>query len=126
MVDKTCYKRCKRSYTTESGLFSADALKTLTQDIVDNAEIEAISDAGVMTFFMPFTQALLREYNDWCDRTGTQHVAEDSIVCEYWVDDDSCHYYLYNKRHLINDTEDFSCDYLDNMVRKKYEKQYKQ
>ena len=48
-------------------------------------------------------------------------------MCEYWVDTNECHYMLADKDkdNLIAATDDFACTYLDDMVRSKYENQYK-
>lgn len=113
-------------FETKSHLFSEKALKTITQDSINAAEIEGISDATTMCFYIPLTDAIVQEYMHW-DATHRNNINEDAVMCEYWIDVDECHYLLADKDTgtLIAATDDFACKYLDDMVRSKYENQYK-
>jgi len=115
-------------FETKSQLFSEKALRTITQDIIDAAEIEGISDATTMCFYIPLSDELIQEYMSWAAAHRINISENTDVMCEYWIDADECHYLLSNDSNgeIIVSSDDFSCPYLDHMVRVKYEKQYKE
>lgn len=113
-------------FQTKSRLFSEKAFRTITQKSIDNADIEALSDDTTMCFYIPLSDEIVREYKRWADSVHAGDIDETTVMCEYWSDKDECHYLLSEKDtgDLIAATIDFSCRYLDDMVRVKYQKQY--
>lgn len=115
-------------FETKSHLFSEKALKTITQDIIDTAKIDDISDDTTMCFNIPLSDALIQEYMDWAAANHINIKENTDVICEYWIDADMCQYLFLTDSdgEIIIATDDFSCPYLDHMVRVKYDKQYKE
>ena len=115
-------------FETKSHLFSEKALRTITQDIIDAAEIRDISDETTMCFNIPLSDELIQEYMSWAATHRINISKNADVMCEYWIDADECQYLLSNDSNgeIIVISDDFSCPYLDHMMRVKYEKQYKE
>jgi hypothetical protein len=112
-------------YKTISGLLSDESLSEIKPDAIRDAEIEGLSDDVTMCMYIPLPESVQKAYRSWSTDTYKKDVDTSSVWCEYWIDDDTCHYVFFNNGDSIAATDVFSCDYLDNMVRDKYQHQYK-
>ena len=109
-------------FKTESNFLSKELLMQLTSDYINGLGVESLSDDKTMCLYIPMPKSISKKYKAYCKKDSSLDIT--LLWCEYSINKDECHYLFFSDGETYTVTEDFSCKYLDDIIREKYKIEY--
>ena len=104
-------------------------MKLLNQITMENINYDnnGCCDKQTMGYYMKLPEDIQKHYKYLLENTDGTVDNKKWIECvwfEYWIDENSFHYVFLFEDDTVNVTDDFSCDYINNLVLQRYKKEY--
>lgn len=101
-------------------------LKQITKEHIDY-DNNGFCDHQTMGYYMKLPSEIKEHYRHLLNNTDGTVDDESYIDCvwyEYWIDDNSFHYLFLFDEDTVVVTEDFNCEYVNNLILNRYKREY--
>lgn len=101
-------------------------LKQITMENI-NSDTCGDCDKDTMGYYISLPKDIQKVYEKYLlnsDNTVSDRICIESVWCEYWIDENTFHWILHFEDSNIDVSEDFKCEYIENLVLERYKKEY--
>ena len=108
-------------------MLNMNLLKQITMENV-NYDKCGCCDIQTMGYYMKLPEDIQKHYEYLLKNSDGTIDDKKYIEClwfEYWIDDNTFHYMFTFNDDNVDVTDDFNCDYINNLILQRYNEEYK-